>query len=703
MRLFGLDITKSSARKKQDNRPSQGLGTQVGTASEGAIPIMDLSYEEIELIAKHSDVLGTIFDALKQETFRNGSEWEPDYTKFCLTCDKKYQGNVDKCECGGTVADPPELPEAVREKFEEGKWNKNDQDLNDLEEEWQDDLNTYDMCYVVLNKTYNYNFMKQLLGSEITEVIRGDPKTFRLVANAKWQYGKTDDGQDIMFCPVHRSKTCTTKKCPGCGKKTMRAAYVNRGTVGETKMYYSRTEVYHVKKFTKGFGYGWPQIIKVWKKTATLMYMDDMVLDWYKGRKPPRGLLLVATRSWDALQKSWNWLTNKVKKNPNMIYPLSVPSSGSKGGQIAQFIQFTNTLEEMQYTENREEMRRTIGAKWGVMPIFQADISASGGLNNEGLQVTVTTRAAITSQKPHMKIRRWLLEQYEVTDWKYQLNSPEERDEMAEIQRKEADTRVAQNMLNMGFDVNYNEEGEFEYSGEAEKPMQFRMPGMPGENPPGETDQANQGTPEKPGENNEDNQGSPAAFKKSCKTNYDDEITKMVQEEWDDVEKSEGVNIITKSTSLYDFLKASIYGMAFKGVSKSASDQIKKYLIEKTDQKISVATIAKTIMDIGKVSRNDADRIVRTEFTSDLRNKSREFAYKQRDPNDTYKYVWKGPTDNRTTTICKNIDRRAGRSGVPLKELKSIIKAEADPQTYQAKRPWSPHINCRHRLVRAVN
>ena len=120
--------------------------------------------------------------------------------------------------------------------------------------------------------------------------------------------------------------------------------------------------------------------------------------------------------------------------------------------------------EEMQFIEMRNEFVAKIGAVYGVMPLFQGDLSQSGGLNNEGLQITVTNRAVEDGQGVFNDgYYTWLLEQLEITDYTLTLEPSEEKDEMADQQLMQAKIQNATLMQGMGYEVTLNEDQEFEF------------------------------------------------------------------------------------------------------------------------------------------------------------------------------------------------------------------------------------------------
>ena len=116
-------------------------------------------------------------------------------------------------------------------------------------------------------------------------------------------------------------------------------------------------------------------------------------------------------------------------------------------------------MAEMEASEYKKELRLNIAAIFGISPIFQADVSSGGGLNNEGLQITVTDRAVDMGQSiHHNKIFPHLAKAVGVTDWKPRLKPSREHDEMAELQRMETKVAIAERMLQIGFEAKFENE-----------------------------------------------------------------------------------------------------------------------------------------------------------------------------------------------------------------------------------------------------
>jgi rubrerythrin len=469
---------------------------------QNAYPVPPLLLYEL---AKYSDVLRTVMNSLRGEIFRNGVEVVSKFMYKCDKCGMEYQDEKDKdgkCDdCGGPLREPEPTERLKLMNLLEGNINVNNQRLIDVCYQAEDDLNIMDDMYILLSKEYEVDGNGEPASATVKEIVRLNPVQMRIVANKNGEPGKDDDGNTLKTCLIHRSvKTKNGDACPKCKGPTFPIEYAAIATAaGATgfseigdHIYYIQGEVFHISKYQPSLTYGWPPTITVWQKATTLVNMDRYMKDWWKEGRPPNSLLLVNTNNPTTLQKAWQTLKDHLKKEPNMIYPLAVESSSNRG-QVAQMLKLIDGLEEMQYIEVRNEIRKMIGAVYGVMPLFMADISASGGLNNEGLQITVTNRAVSRGQAVwNDKFFAWISEQYMVKDWLIKLKPSEEQDEMHDLQLEAQRINNALAMKSMGFDVKREENGEFTYEkmegqqnpegqpGMGMGPNAPKVPGVPG-------------------------------------------------------------------------------------------------------------------------------------------------------------------------------------------------------------------------------
>jgi len=436
------------------------------------IPRVPFPYRRLYEFYKHSDILRIVIDTLTHETFRNGWEFEKKYEFKCTQCGREYDYKPKNgiCEnCGSNQLaepDPDEITE-LEKTFKEGV-NLNGQTLIDVLKQVDKDVNIFDDGYVLVLKDYFFNGEGKLIGAKVKEILRGNPQKIQIIADEQGRPARDEKGRIIKTCVEHRDRVWKNEdRCPICGKELFPAYFVAKKSK-DKKVYYIKDECIHISKFNPSLTYGFSPIYAIWQKVVTLWNMDRYIRHYYEKERPPKALLLVNTRNEGALKKAWDWLINKTKQNPHMIYPLAIESDNKN---FAQYLKLADTLTEMQFIEARNELRRTIGAIYGVMPLFQGDIQMSGGLNNEGLQVTVTNRAVERAQAIYNdKVFPFLMKQFGIDGWELRLVPAEQRDEMADLKLEAMKIQNARMMLDMGFNVELDEKGEFQYSGEAKKP-----------------------------------------------------------------------------------------------------------------------------------------------------------------------------------------------------------------------------------------
>lgn len=409
------------------------------------------SLYEIENLAKKSDVLGTIHRTLRTEIFRNGFE---------LAKAKDISDELHLSQESGEAKDS--------ERFEILKWleniNDNNQGILDVLRELEDSYNIFDDAWMFFR--YDYSFKGEEIDiddSEVIEVLASDPKTMGLVLDNQDRPSYIDDGSMRIFvCPDHRSQTILRNDenedkvfCSQCSKRAYPAFYVNKG--GRTDIYYFEWEFVHDSRYRPSKGLGFSPVITLWQKANTLEAQDAYILDIYVGKRPPKGLLVFSSSNSDNIRKEWNKAAENAKENPNLPAVMTVENKMGNKGKVVEWIDFMRSLTDLEFTEQRNEFRRVIGAYYGVEPIFQNDTSTSGGLNNEGLQLTVTTRAAESAQVGYnTKFLRKMFEAKQITGWVMVLNPSEENDEMAKLERQSKSLENGETATRNGLTATYD-------------------------------------------------------------------------------------------------------------------------------------------------------------------------------------------------------------------------------------------------------
>jgi len=525
---------------------------------EVRIPYYPLHERTLFDIPVYSDVLRTIHMQLKKEIFRHGYLIEEKFAMKCEQCNKEFKHPVDECDdckkkgLPSTNIRDPDVKQKEKLTVFLKKCNDNDQDILDVSSEINDDLETVDDGYMQLIKDYYWDREGNILSAVPVELLRVHPMHVRIVADKTGRPGRDADGRPVLVCIDHREKYYQDiTNCPQCDKPLFPAYFRTEG-YEETQQYtyYVKGEILHKSKYKPSLTYGFPPILSCWLKITTLMAQDRYINTYYTKQRPPRGLFLVNTPNMNSFEKAWNQMLDTYKKNPHQISTLAIENPGGSKGKLGEFIDFMRPLDEMQFIEQRNEFRRQIGAVYGVMPLFQADLSDSGGLNNEGLQITVTNRAVQDGQGVYNDgFYPWLLDQLNITDYTLILEPSEEKDESAEQTLRQMKITNARAMQSMGYEVTLNEDNEFEFEPTEEPvPPPNDMGGMGGL--PGLDTGGISGTPSGSPSSEQPKPPSPQRFGGEPESVERDKTKEDDDDEYDDDEEEES-NITQQGYGAY--------------------------------------------------------------------------------------------------------------------------------------------------------
>jgi len=446
----GSSQTINSVKKAYQDKINRVLGTRPTASNTGSshgynVPRYYWPTWTLYEVSYNSDVLTTIQRTLKQEVFRNKFEivkerdTDPDYLS--------YEGYEPK--------------EKDRQKLikQFKNINSNKQTLKQVLEEIEDDLNIIDDAY--MSFLYDYQFDSDgyidFEKSEVLETIRSEPIFMRIVMGYKGIPGTDSGGNYVMSCPNHRNNEWKNiTECPKCGMKLYQAHFYFQAE--QEREYYFNWEVVHASRYRPSKSYGYSPVITTYQKTFTLFAQDSYVKEVYEGKRPPKGGLFFNTSNTDSLEKNWEKAVDMSQENPNLPFIMAVTNTGDKQPRkFVEFIDFMKNLDELQYTQQREEFWRSIGSVFGVMPIFHGDMSQGGGLNNEGLEITVTNRAMEVNQTNYNEVFfPAIIKAYKAHGWVLRLLPNEEQDEMAELERQGKMLDNAEKAVKLGLKVEYD-------------------------------------------------------------------------------------------------------------------------------------------------------------------------------------------------------------------------------------------------------
>jgi len=686
MKILGYDLIKSETLSNFQNqfseikkalkdsemlRPDAEMHNRSTAEADGArVPLYPVSEYRIWDLAKHSDIVITVIEALKDGIFRRGDEIE-----------EKFEG-ADELQ--------KKKIEAVKNKA-----NENDQELSDVLDEIEDDLDILNNAYLLSIKDYVFDGDGEIIDKLTVprEFIRAAPLKMRIIADKQARRGYTQDGR-VYVSPSDRSKLIDEKtaisqgfKDKATGKK-LQPAYFRGETDYGKYIYYFEDEVLHISK-TPTLLYGYPKLLASWMKVEALIAQDRFLLLNYRKGRPPRGILAMNTTNYASARKSWEQLKAETKKDPHGIHPMLIETKDGKNG--INWIEMMKPLADMQFIETRNEMRRAIGAIYGVQPIFSSDMGNAGGLNNEGLQISVTNRPILRGQRVYnTKVFPWIMKQLNITDWNWKLAEPEERDETEDARRLGIKIDNAVKMSQMGFDVKFDsEEEDFSYSEVAVKPTETFFPGTVG--------QTSNPSPQQMG-------GMPSkSFLDLDDLKFERKMNGLISKAYE-VLSSELVkedSLITKQENsiFIAFISKSIFDKTYEGLTKSVSNRINEIILKGISEKISRASMVTKLKNLG-VDQNQADLIVRTE-SNVLKNKAREFNFDNAKGSSKFKYKWLGPKDNRTSDISKEIVKKSVK-GMTLNGLKKLVRKTSESFGFKPDRDWFSHYNQRHTFVRVI-
>lgn len=499
------------------------------------VPRYQLSFWEMQNLAFIAAPYRHSIEHLANEFMRNGGEWKPKYEKKCAYCDENYdfvpmvdfgggeEEACENCETPGTLVDPDES------NIEYAKWLFNHannqetvdtsaQSIYDVFFELSYDLDIFDNAFLILVKEYYWDQDRQQVMYKVKEIMRGHPLVMRIVADDRGARGGR-----FLSCPLHRDYVLEItphstgtgvsntqyvghavgnartlregeeppKYCPVCmdeGRRVeLRQVWYVATEMGGNRptSYFFADEVKHQKKHNRGMLYGVPPILTLYRETRAYVKQVEYIQEYFERRRIPRGAILVRRAGGvpamqtpgpeDEIDAFKEDINRKADDDPHDIPFIAV------NGDDVQFQPFADTIREMDYIALRQELRNIIGAYFGISPIFQGDMSVGQGLNNEGLQITVTNRAVESHQRIfNEEIIPFILGELGITEWEFRLRPHEEKDLAHTVQLKLLKDQHAMNRKNLGFDVKINEYDEYEFSHEPKDPMEEMMGEMGG-------------------------------------------------------------------------------------------------------------------------------------------------------------------------------------------------------------------------------
>ena len=421
MEIFN-DLMLSKSAGETGSGPTFGVDYIVNSYIRNQLAYRKQLVQDLQTIAYTCEELRAPIMHITGEVFRRGIKVEP------------------------TKVDPDSSQIKRLVKFMKN-CNLFEQGLEEVLRQFHWDLNTVDDAFLYFAKEY-YDAGDGKLNSRVTEIRRINP--------ALIEYDLDETGlpkNSHFFCPLHRQQISESpEECSeeGCEQEKQPAMY--RYLYRTEVHYFLDTEVVHLSKFNPTETYGWSPVLTIFEKALTLIGMDRNLYRYFFERKMPASMVMVTTDDPESLKREREAIAAKVRQDPNYI-PMVAVSSRTNRGRV-DMVRMFHTLQEMDYLPVRAEIRERVSAIYGVSPVFQGAPDSFGGLSQQTTQLTVMSRVVERDQRQIMeKVFSAIMDNFGVTDYKLVLPNPEEKAEATRIAQAQQRTIIANQLLQMGFDV----------------------------------------------------------------------------------------------------------------------------------------------------------------------------------------------------------------------------------------------------------
>lgn len=705
-----IGVLKSQVKALQTSKTSKARPYRIVQEWRSMMPEHTVEY--LYNLANSSRPYKFAIKAIRDEIFRQLPEWEPIFKSKCLHCDREYQIERKTCDCGSEHLRGPDWSQLNNFTRDEGPMKgvsfiemaNETQSLLEVLKMISLDLDTPDEAWlIILKEYYTDDETGEIIGWKPREIRRGNPRVMRYITDREGYLG-----DNIWICLHHRNATHETDGvCRECGCKLFQAKYaaIGRGSGGDkhgigSDLYYIDGEVVNWQKHNPDELYSQiPPIIELFFEVFSHLWGSHNMKNFYENDFLP-GFFTMNTDNPDSAFEFWTTIKDQLKSNKYEATMLPYSSKDGKGK--VEFHQVSDIFKEASHMEFRKELERVIAVHFGVSNIYRGDASVGAGLNNEGHQLTVTIRAAETSQWGYnYKGLPFMAKQFHITDFRLILPPIEETDEAAEVELRIQKDVEARGKLAMGYVGELDADKEWQYTrdfDEADRILSLGA-GVGSDNLPQDPlniDGSVTTTPRRL-------DGSPKPIKAIGYKGIE-ELDAMKMQTLEDTVDSKAFLDPRKAIILEAVEKGALW-KSIAGLKVKDVKRLHNLIFEKMTQPQgwSVNSIMDDITKkFSGIELGNAKNIVRTE-TTELMNTARELSYKDTDtPGQRYK--WIGANDIFTTDICKGISKEVG-SGKSLSELKQIINKWAKAHVKNGgtpERTWTPHYGCRRSMIRTV-
>jgi hypothetical protein len=712
-----------------------------------------------------SDSIATFLERM----FRQGLEYEPKFARRCDPCDKNYDRDVEECEiCGKPTREPDPKQERLADAWLQ-KVNANGMKLSQFCRLHTDYGLTFDDAFIL--RLYDYKLNgdgEEVKDPELKEFWTASSERMRLIYDSQYRrkgYVADAKGNKHGFftCKLHRERLYNTgeERCErrDCRLPVHPCVAVGLDINGQPTHGYLENEVLQWSPRNPGPGYGFSRIATLETVIKTIAAMDAQEWLIYAHDRPPKGFMVFNTDNPETLQAQFRKLDAERGSDPNFIPKFALQSTSKSGG--AQFVSLTPTYNELENLDHRKDHYRRIWSSFEVEPIFMADTSVGGGLNNEGRQLTVNLQAVESIEEDwHEILFPFMEEAIGLTDYQYKFPDPAEKDKAADCVLRGQNLQHRMIIEQAGGATERTDEDTWEFQIVDEPDFEIMggsMGGMMGGSM-GRQYGSSGGWGNQYGDQGQDSQNiemekSIELYQKAVaeeRTFYGqlmdrlNEMLKGLTKRLDEYQTTEQQQALIDGVVGYsvgemaagaeqDMARALVAGIqdaradpagmginmdavrtmtsgspvwqSFADMSTEMSQEIGSIIQQAflKPQEVDMTKLTRKLADRVGGSRHQLRRIARTE-SNRVTNLGRELGYQHRDPEGEFRYKWVGGIDARTCKAHTELIRRTAAQPVPLEVLKEMVQKLGREQmgpnwTIQ---DWVIHPNQRGAIVRVV-
>jgi len=432
-------VQKSDFMSKQIGKYTQVIDS-IPTYNPNDITAFELDRNKCYIMAEANDTLKNVLYVVNRETFKEGYDIQPKYRFKCLDCGAEYDREVEICEndkCKSSNLIEPDEEEKKRLETTLDIINRNDESVIKLFKQIEKDLNIVDEAYI--------------LNTGEDEYYRLHPLSIKPIISEQGLLGHDEGGRMLVFQTYDR-----TQVFPLDEEQEIPEGHVSADYLSNDGKYYNRRELIRIHKFDDGLHESYPPVMTLWDKLYMLNKMDEYLALWYAGKRPAKGIMVFNTDDPISMQKQLADQALNQKKNPHSLMTIYTDLKDAK--KLVEYLPLTPTPSELDSEATRDNIRRYIAGFYGILPLYMGDVSNTGGLNNETLQLTVTRDTILSNVRRYDKILELIAKRLEINDWVVTIKLPDEIKMTRSLELENQKIDVAIKKQNLGYEMEYDED-----------------------------------------------------------------------------------------------------------------------------------------------------------------------------------------------------------------------------------------------------